>query len=140
MNRDHFERPLRLFLPLLLTSLPLLLTAACHQTEAPAAPTQNARDYQVRGLVNGVAADGKEIQIHHEAIPEFVGIDGQSEPMDPMTMPFPVADPALLAGITKGDRIRFTFRVDWDGAMPLAVTAIEKLPPETRLSFEKGLP
>lgn len=144
MSQADFERPFRFFLPLFLAASTALSLAGCAPAEkapeAASAAPQAAREYLVKGLVNSVAADGREIQIHHEAVPEFVGIDGQPEPMDSMTMPFPVADPALVRGIAAGDRVSFTFRVDWDGKQPLAVTRLEKLPPETRLAFEKGLP
>lgn len=138
MKNAHFARHFRLFLPLLFALSAAHFAAGCKPAEQAAAPARAAREYQVKGLVGGVSP--KEIQIHHEAIPDFVGIDGTSEPMESMTMPFPVADPALVAGIAAGDRIDFTFRVDWDGKQPLVVTRIEKLPAEARLAFEKGLP
>lgn len=148
MSQAHFEHPFLLPTARLFAALAVLWLAACQPSAdppagtsaAPAAAAQAAREYLVKGLVNSVAADGREIQIHHEPVPEFVGIDGQPEPMDVMTMPFPVSDKALVAGLAPGDRVSFTFRVDWEGQRPLDVIRIEKLPPETRLSFEKGLP
>ena len=118
----------------------VFFAAGCKPAEPPPPSGPPAREYQVKGLVGSVSADGKEIHIHHEAIPEFVGIDGQAEPMESMSMPFPVADPALAQGIAAGDRIDFTFRVDWEGKRPLEVTRVAKLPADARLSFEKGLP
>jgi Cu/Ag efflux protein CusF len=140
MKHPSFTRHFRHFLPLLLSLSMAVLAAACKPAEPPPPSGPPAREYQVKGLVGSVAADGREIHIHHEAIPEFVGIDGQAEPMESMSMPFPVADPALVKGIAAGDRIDFTFRVDWEGKRPLEVNRIQKLPPEARLAFEKGLP
>lgn len=139
MRQAHFERPFRLFFPLFFALSATLFAAGCRPAEKADEKSAAARDYQVNGLVGSIAADGREIQIHHEAIVEFFGIDGKQEPMESMSMPFPVADPALVKGIATGDRINFTFRVDWEGKRPLVVTRIEKLPEETRLEFEKAL-
>lgn len=107
---------------------------------ASAAADPNApREYASRGRVKRLSADGKDIAIHHEAIPNFVDMNGNPEPMKSMTMPFPV-DPQLTREIAVGDAIQFRFRIDWDGNKPLEVIAIEKLPTETRLDFEKDQP
>jgi Cu/Ag efflux protein CusF len=123
----------------------LALTLAGCQNPSPAAAPQAdaksaAQEYSVRGTIVGPTADGREWRIRHEAIPTFVGVDGTLEPMDSMTMPFPATDPALFAGLAAGDRVLFRFRVDWEGSPPLAVLAVEKLPPDTRLSFETPEP
>ncbi len=143
MRHAHFVSPWRLFLPFLCTaSLTLVLTACDSQSQvAPqATAVQAAREYTVRGVVRQVAADGGEITIHHEAVPEFVGISGETEAMDSMSMPFPVVEKLLLEGIAAGDKVSFRFRIDWDGKVPLSVVALEKLPAETELDFEKGSP
>lgn len=98
-----------------------------------------ARSYTVRGVVLRAATDGREWQIHHEALPEFVGIDGKVEPMDAMVMPFPI-DAQVAGDLRVGDKIRFTFQVDWQGSPPLLVTRWERLPADTRLSFEAPAP
>ena len=64
--------------------------------------------------------------------------DSEVVGMDSMTMPFPLADPALAAGLAAGDRIEMEFEVRWNGDDPLLITALEKLPPETRLAFEES--
>ena len=50
------------------------------------------------GVVVEVDAKANEITIRHGFLPE---ID-----MDPMTMAFKVADPAMLSRVKKGDRVR----------------------------------
>lgn len=155
MSKPLFERPQRLFFTLLsataTAALAALFAAACQpagppgkKSEAPAQTTaeslSRARDYQVKGQIRSISADRREVQIHHEAVPGFIGIAGMPEPMDSMTMPFPVADPALLEGLAAGDRIEFTFRVEWDGKLPLSVVEIAKLPADARLAFEKENP
>ncbi len=148
MSQAHIERRFRFFPLVFLTALPALFLAlsltgcqpAAKETATPVEPALQVHEYQVRGLVVAVGSGGRELQIHHEPVPDFVGIDGAPEPMDAMTMPFPVPDASIAQGIAAGDRVSFTFRVEWDGKHPLAVTRLEKLPAETRLSFEKGLP
>ena len=149
-RRRHLARPVALFGLISLA----LLAAACGGPEkgsgtaavnnAPGASSAEAdpnapREYASRGRVKRLSAEGKEIFIHHEAIPEFIGMGGNPEPMKSMTMPFPV-DPQLTREIAIGDAIQFRFRIDWDGAKPLELIAIEKLPAETRLAFEKDQP
>ncbi len=116
--------------------LPLLALAACGPSEPPPPPDV----YQTRGLVRQLPDAGKPgsaLLIHHEAIAEFKDADGEVVGMESMAMPFPVADATQLDGLVAGDRIGFTFEVHWQGGNPLLVTALEKLPPETRLAFEK---
>jgi Cu(I)/Ag(I) efflux system protein CusF len=67
--------------------------AAMAQPTAPGALRKN------EGQVVGVDKAAQEITIRHGYLPE---ID-----MDPMTMVFNVADPALLARVKKGDRVQF---------------------------------
>ncbi len=114
----------------------LLLLAAAGCAREPAAPPES---YRVRGMVRQLpvpdAARG-DVLIRHEAIPSFKNADGEVVGMDSMSMPFPLADVALAAGIEVGDRIEMYFEVDWQGGNPLKVTAIEKLPEGTRLAFE----
>lgn len=151
MSKPLFERPQRLFFALLVTGstavFATLFGAGCQPAKKAETPVQTtaeslskAKDYQVKGLVKAISADRREVQIHHEAVPDFIGIAGMPEPMGSMTMPFPVADPALLEGLAAGDRVDFTFRVEWDGKLPLSVVEIAKLPADARLSFEKDKP
>src|SRR4051812_31622081 len=75
-----------------------VLVAGCQQ---PAVPKSN--EYDVRGKVVTVAADGKTITLDHEEIPGL---------MEAMTMPFPVADPKLVEGLQPGDRVQGRVRLD----------------------------
>ena len=94
--------------------------------EAPAPPGE-LRSYEVDALVRWVAPPGaepREIEIRHEAIPTFVGIDGEVVGMEAMTMRFPLAGEAADAAVAPGDEVRFTLEVDWEGSPPARVTAI----------------
>ena len=114
--------------------LMLVLTAACEKK--PAAPPESYRvRAQVRQLPAAGAARG-EILVRHEAIPEFKNADGEVVGMEPMSMSFPLADLALVDGLAVGDRVEMSFDVSWHGGNPLSITAIEKLPADTRLAFE----
>jgi Cu/Ag efflux protein CusF len=95
--------------------------------------------YVVRALlvrpVDAQATD-RVVWLRHEAIPNFVGINGEIESMDSMTMSFFVGDNVDLDGLEKGDKIEFELTVDWSEKIPGKVTAIKVLPDETLLSFE----
>ncbi|MEM7583890.1 MAG: copper-binding protein, partial [Acidobacteriota bacterium] len=116
-----------------------LLTTACQEEPPAAAPDV----YQVRGIVKRLPEAGRgpqELSVRHEAIPEFRNMDGEVVGMDVMTMPFPIADVEMLAGLETGDRIEMQFQVQWEADHPLAITAIETLPPDTILAFEAQPP
>jgi Cu/Ag efflux protein CusF len=70
----------------------------------------------VTGTVVSLEPSRRQIVVAHEDIPGL---------MEAMTMPFEVEDPAALARIAEGDRIRFTLR-RIDGQ--LRVREIERAP------------
>lgn len=126
------------------TTLPLaaaLLLAACTEP-APAPLAAPDQTYAARGVVRQLPdptrPGGGELLIAHEAVPDFVDSEGQEVGMAAMTMPFALADPALLDGLAAGDKIGFDFEVRWQGGPPLRITRVERLPVSTRLSFERG--
>jgi hypothetical protein len=102
-----------------------------------------AARYEVRGQVSSVPDPGDPLSnlvIRHEAIDGFVGMDGEVVGMDSMSMPFPVAEDLDLAGLEAGDKVSFTFEVDWDGDPAYQVTRIEELPAETEIEYRKARP
>lgn len=115
----------------------LLLAAGC------AAKGGSGRDYTVRGQVRQLpdpATPGSGLYISHEAIDEWVGRSGEVEGMDPMIMPFEVADGVSLEGIAVADVIEFTLHVDWDADTPVEITRIRELPAGTKLVFREARP
>jgi Cu/Ag efflux protein CusF len=74
-------------------------------------------------------------QLRHEAIPDFVDIEGEEVGMESMTMPFPVAVERLPEGLAVGDAVEMTFRLDWEATPAIEVTEVKKLPAETVLDF-----
>ena len=64
--------------------------------------------YTFHGVVKKIDAEAKMITIDHEKIGDY---------MEAMTMPFPVADPAILSQVKVGDSTHFTLRVAGDEAL-----------------------
>lgn len=114
-----------------------LVMTACSGSPETDADAPKAQSYESRGIVRQLAAPpGQEMQIHHEAIPTFVDMDGEVVGMGSMSMPFPVADTELPADLQAGDKVSFTFEVSWTGSPPMRLLSLEKLPADTVLSFE----
>lgn len=72
------------------------------------------RTYTFHGVVKKIDMDAKMITIDHEKIGDY---------MEAMTMPFPVADPAILTQVKVGDETHFTLRVAGDQALITKVEA-----------------
>ncbi len=104
-------------------------------TAAPAAPDQA---YTVLGRIYNIPTGGptEEFQIAHETIEDFVDINGNVVGMNAMIMPFPaVTADVPLASIAEGDKVEFTFEVDWDGDPRWVVTALTILPPDAEVDL-----
>jgi hypothetical protein len=85
---------------------------------------------------------GEDMQIRHEHIPGFksesgeVHVSADGVPgMKSMTMPFPLGEGVSLDGYSVGDKVRFSFRVNWGGDTPWELTAIEKIAPDTPIDY-----
>ena len=112
----HRRRDARVLFPT------LLLLAACGEPSADRPPDV----YTVRGVVRQLpSALANELHVRHEAIADFRDADGEVVGMESMTMPFPLADAALTAGVEPGDKVEMVFEVRWDGGHPLRITALE---------------
>lgn len=115
-----------------------LLTVGCdgetvQQSDVP------PRSYEMRGIVRQISASDaaqRQIWIHHEAIPEFLDIRGNSAPMEAMTMPFHLSESLVLPEVEPGDKVVFRLDVDWSASVPARIGALALLPSETRLAFE----
>lgn len=68
----------------------------------PAGPPLAPRQYEVRGTVVRLDPAASNVVIQHEEIPGY---------MRAMTMPFPVRDTNLLAGLQPGDTVQFRLTV-----------------------------
>ena len=112
----------------------LLLGTGCEKT----APT--GRDYTVRAQVVRPPDPAEGLYIYHEAIDDWTSRDGRVEGMDPMAMPFPVAEGVSLAEIQTNDKVEVTLHVDWEAETPYEITRVRELPPETELVFREAKP
>lgn len=88
------------------------------------------------------------LQIRHMQIPNFKTKDGTVHVnaegisgMRSMTMPFPIEEGVDITGLAVGDKIMFTFMVDWSGnsGNAWAVTKIEKMPADTVIDFSNTI-
>ena len=116
-----------------------LLVAACGTQDAAAPPGPPDQSYTVRGVVVALPTEGARVaylSLRHEAIPEFVGREGDVVGMDSMTMPFALADPALAAGLAPGDEVEATLEIRWEADEPATLTRVEPLPAGAELDFE----
>lgn len=97
--------------------------------------------YEIRGEIVELPDPADPLSgfyVRHEAIDEWVGMDGEVDLMDSMTMPFPLADDLSLEGIEAGDKVLFTLRVAYDDDPTFQVTHIEKLPDDTVLELRSA--
>jgi Cu/Ag efflux protein CusF len=109
-----------------------LAAGACKQE--PAAP---AAQYTVRGEIKSLPQPGGDavLYVHHEAIPTFVTREGQQRGMMSMSMPFGVPAGVSIEGLAPGDKVVFTFAVQWDENPPTQLTTIRELPADTQLQL-----
>lgn len=111
--------------------------------DEPEPATEPDQVYTVRGEVVGLPqgeGEPRQLRVRHEAVPDFVGSDGEIVGMASMTMPFPVAADVDLDDVETGDKIEMTFEVRWEGEGPLRIVEVEELPADTALEFETPEP
>ena len=120
--------------------LGIVLINSCGGTEAPESDVP-PKSYEMRGMVRQIStpdAAERQIWIHHEAIPEFVDIRGNTAPMDAMTMPFHLTEAVDLSEVEPGDKVSFRLDVDWSAGVPARIGNLELLEPDTPLAFEEA--
>ncbi|MBN8216340.1 MAG: copper-binding protein [Spirochaetes bacterium] len=122
-------------------ALSALTVFSCNRpTHADKAPKVPARSYEMRGIVSALPErSGQPVMIRHEAIHDFVDSFGERVGMNAMTMPFDLARGVSLSNIAPGDKVSFTWAVDW-GKNDARIQRIQKLPGETVLVFGKAKP
>ncbi len=87
-------------------------SAASHTHDAPAAKAASSEMYE--GQVKRVNTDTKRVTLAHGPLKGF--------DMPAMTMAFPVKDPAMLAKLKEGEKVRFALEKSGEN---LVVTRIE---------------
>jgi mono/diheme cytochrome c family protein len=83
---------LRIYSVLLLAAT--LIASACSGGK----DTADSKTYRSMAVIKAVETKDNKLTIDHEDIPGF---------MAPMTMTWPVSDPAMLAGLKAGDKVEF---------------------------------
>jgi Cu/Ag efflux protein CusF len=86
--------------------LAVLASAACSQSETKVLKEEPLRQYDLRGEIVSLDAEGKVAKIKHEQIGDW---------MSPMTMDFPVKDPAEFARLKEGQQVAATVFVQGFG-------------------------
>lgn len=121
----------------LVTAIALMWVAACTEDEASGEPDGT---YTTRGILARLPSNnpGTEIHIKHEAIDDFEGREGKVVGMNSMTMAFEPADGLELDGLSKGDKVKFTFEVRWDARPMMRMTEIESLQGDPKLEFREA--
>ena len=81
-----------------------VLAASLYFLDRPSPqPAPVSRAYALSGVIVSVAPQTKKISVANDDIPGF---------MQPMVMDYDVADPAALANLKRGDKIRATLLSD----------------------------
>lgn len=115
------------------------IPVGCKKDESEAVATRASgseiSEYQLRGLIKYIAPTGAEVEIHHEAMPEFVDRHGEKSGMMAMVMPFGLGEGLSLDGLAVGDKVEATLTVGWNRKPVLQITKIEKLPAATELEI-----
>jgi protein SCO1/2 len=100
----------------------LVSLAAAASPEPSSASKQSegaVRSFAVRGVIQALDADSKNVLVQHEAVAGY---------MPAMIMPFNVRDSNELAGLRAGDRISFRLRVTDTESWIDDITGIESVP------------
>ena len=93
--------------------------------------------YHLKGIVRSLPVPMQgppSMMIKMQAIPNWTGITGQITPMAAMTMPCQLAKTVSPADLAVGDKIAFTYKVNWLQDRML-ITRLKKLPPTTVIHF-----
>lgn len=120
-----------------------------HAHDSDASTAQATPDVypDILGQIMSLPIEGDpstELKIHHEQIPDFKAKDGVVHVnaagisgMQSMVMPFPLSTDTNTDGLAIGDKVKFTFQVNWGSASGPAweITKIEKIDPTTEINF-----
>jgi hypothetical protein len=135
MRRELKQNRALIVLVIVLVLLIGAVTGGC----GPEPAKDQGRDYKIRAQVVH-PPDATGLYLYHEAVDDWVSRDGKVSGMDPMAMPFPVAQGVPLDGIQANDKVEATLHVDWKADRPVEITNVRELPPDTELVFRAAKP
>ena len=93
--------------------------------------------YHLKGIIKSLPVPMQgppSMMLKMQAVPQWIGITGKVTPMAAMTMPCQLAKTVSVADLAVGDKIAFTYKVNWIQDRML-ITRIKKLPPTTVIHF-----
>jgi Cu/Ag efflux protein CusF len=117
----------------------MLLITGCGQDDSPspAATSEVSHTYQVRGVVVEVLPGA--LMIHHQAIDDYIGPQGQIIGMDPMVMRFQLAPKHRTDDFHARDVLEFSFE-DRPQGQGFVIVEAHRVPPGTALDFRAARP
>ena len=132
----------KLVLSFAFVTLLAVMTGGCqskHSVPSKSAASQQGTTYtyHLRGIIKGLPQSGQlppSLTIKVGPIIHWVGLSGKVEPMMAMTMPYQLAHGVTLNGITTGEKVAFTYQVNWT-ADRMVITQIKPLPANTVINF-----
>ena len=125
-------------LPRFLTLALICLLLACDRQSAPPADADEVQTYRVRGKV--VSVEDRTVNIHHEAIPQFVHITGKADGMDEMVMAFTLGEDVEADSLGPGDRISFDLHARWKPSAEFWIDNLAPLPEDAKLNLTEAPP
>jgi len=136
------KSPTQTLLLLFLAASLAVLTGGCRSKHSVPSGASADRQgitytYHLRGIIKAMPQGGQlpeSLSIKVGPITHWVGMSGKVEPMMAMTMPYQLAHGVSLHGIAAGDKVAFTYEVNWI-ADRMVITQIKKLPAHTVINF-----
>ncbi len=130
-----------LFITILICSLCLPI-AGCKSKNAGSSVKQGITYvYHLKGIIRSLPVPMQgppSMMIKMQAIPHWIGINGKVTPMATMTMPCQLAKTVSVADLAVGDKIAFTYKVNW-AQDTMLITRIAKLPQSTVINFNLSI-
>ena len=136
------KSPTQTLLLLFLAASLAVLTGGCRSKHSvPSGASANRQGitytYHLRGIIKALPQPGqspRSVSLKVGPIAHWIGLSGKVEPMMAMTMPYQLAHGVTLQGMAKGDKVAFTYQVNWI-ADRMVITRIKVLPASTVIHF-----
>ena len=129
------RRPMSITMLLVLLCIPI---AGCKSKNAGNSGKQGITYvYHLKGIIRSLPVPRQgppSMMIKMQAVPKWMGMSGKVTPMASMTMPCQLAKTVSVAELAVGDKIAFTYKVNWIQDRML-ITRIKRLPPATVIHF-----
>ena len=122
--------PTSIFLFILITLFSF--HASCTSEPTSKKEKSNEHTYQTKGTIrSSLKGDPKMMRVEHDPIPQFKNAQGQVVGMKSMTMPFQINPEISLNDLQAGDRIEFTFKVEWSPHQKIEIINLKHIHQES---------